>query len=343
MILPEFLKLGEARLKTAILGKIFSSNLHRCRGIGSRIIKDALNYIEKQRFNFSFVFKVSRIYQRFGFTPTFFEHYFDFKVRKKNIQKFSSNYDYRIRRMRPSDIPVIQKIHDASEEQSSCSLLRTQLHYSLRWNQIKNTLLIYDILGKIKGYFCFDIEWKQIMTIREIGCLSRNVFEPLLYYLLKWAEKFDCDYIRLLVPPNFEMLNWFKEVGIPLSSCSVSRSPVGLVNIHNLEETLQCLTPEWEKLLHNSILKNKEVELTLLVDSFPINIFARKGDILISNRISKNKITMSRDELTVLILGFESGEDFINEGIIGVNEEGKQLLKILFPKRIPYIWYLDRL
>ncbi len=344
LILPEFVKLGESRFKTAVVGKVFSSNFNNYKGIASRIIRDSLHYIEKHKFNFSYIFRVPRMYQRFGFVPTFFEYHFDLRVRKKVLKRLEPTaYEYRIRRVKPADVPVIQKIHDYCEEGISYSILRTHSHYSLKWREIKNMFVIFDILGRIHGYFYFDIEWKQILTVKEVGCLSRESFEPLFYFILKWAERFGCMYVRFLVPPEFQMLNWLKEAGFSLSPCAISRSAIGMATIHNTEETLQCLIPEWEKLLHLSDLKYKELELTLLLDSGTFNIFARNGDILISNRLGKNKITIGRDELTYLVMGLESGEDLINEGIIGISDDAKQLIKILFPKRYPYIWSMDRL
>ncbi|MCX8064102.1 MAG: GNAT family N-acetyltransferase [Candidatus Hydrogenedentes bacterium] len=343
LVFPEFIQLGEARLRVGVLGRLFTSPLNNKRGVGSRLIRDSVAYLEKQKFNLALVFDVPRFYQRFGFVPAFFESYRDLKYRKEYLVSYVPPPFYRVRRIKPADIPIVQKIHDQLDENTFGSVLRAHFHYSLKWNEYRNSWVIYDAIGKVHGYFCTGFVWKQIMTIKEIGCIGKDSMIPVVNNILNLANRFGCKIIRFLAPPDYVIFNWLEELGIKLSETSVSKSHFGMVKILNLEDTFECLTPEWEKKLHGSVLRNKDVEVTFIIDSQPFNIYSRKGNISISNRMGKNKVSLDKEDLALLILGSESGEDWVSNWGFGISDDAKNLIKIMFPKRFPYIWYLDRL
>lgn len=343
LIVPEFIRLGEARLKVGVLGKIFTSKFSSKKGLGGRLIRDSVAYLERQRFNLALAFGVSRFYQRFGFAPVFFDYYLDIQCRKKYLRIYEPEPIYRVRRIKPSDIPMIHKIHDVLDEDTYASLLRTHLHYSLKWHEFKNSWVVYDAMGKIHGYFCAGFEWKQIMVIKEFGCVDKKSITAIVYFLLKLADKFGCKIIRFLSPPNYVLFEWIEELGIEIKKISGSRFPIGMAKLLNLEETFESLTPEWEKILFESPLRHEDIEITFIVDSKALTVYSRKGNISVFNKMGKNKITLDMDNLVNLVLGLESGEDLISTTYFGVSENARELIKTIFPKRFPYVWYLDRL
>lgn len=60
------IRIGEARLKMGGLGWVATSARHRKRGIGRKLIEDALAYMREHGYHVSMLFGIPNFYHRFG-------------------------------------------------------------------------------------------------------------------------------------------------------------------------------------------------------------------------------------------------------------------------------------
>ena len=122
----------------------------------------------------------------------------------------------------------------------------------------------------------------------------------------------------------------------------ITRSRGGMMSFVSLEETLESMIPEWESQLLQSSLCNQRIEVTLVVAHAAYRIRADRGAISIAPAAGPNKLSVTAAELMHLLTGYRYLDEVFNRKRRMITPDARAFLALLFPKRTPYVWNLDR-
>ncbi|MCA1900826.1 MAG: GNAT family N-acetyltransferase [Candidatus Hydrogenedens sp.] len=337
-ITTDIIRIGEARLKIGGIGWVSTDGHFRNKGIASKVIQNAVQYMKVNSYHLSMLFGIPNFYHRFGFATTLPEYYASITTREVlSIQPIP----HKVRKMKPSDISSIRKIHDENDEDIACSLIRTQAHFAVKWREWEQGKTVLDLNGKILGYFLLRINHDNILLVQEIGSIDVEASKAVLYAIGKLAEKERLGIIQIASPPCHPttrlLINHYS-----VHETHYKRNEGGMMAIINEEETLECMIPEWEKRIQQKTFIHQDDEVTLLILGVPYCIHFRKGSISIIKKSGKNKVSMDKGEFVQLLAGYTYISDILERKRFSISTDARNFLFTIFPKRFPYVWQMDR-
>ncbi len=335
-ITTDTIRIGEARLKMGGLGWISVDDQFRGQGVARSLLLDALAYMRAQNYHVSMLFGVVDFYHRYGFTTMLS----DFLTSVDVLEAEHAEHEpYKMRHGKPGDIPAIQKLHNAGENDVACSIVRSSAHLTNQWERWKEVRVLTDQQGKVFAYFLPEVA-RDGLLIKELGLGGRNACGSLLHACAQLALEEHAPQIRFAAPPCHVFLKYLLQFESKYEM-HVKRNRDGMMALINLGETLESMIPEWESGLAQTALARERAEVTLLVDKKTYRIRANRGAIDISANTGDNRVSFSAGEFVQLLSGYRYLDEVLLTRRRILNSTGKALLGALFPKRLPFVWPVD--
>lgn len=335
-ITTDTIRIGEARLKMGGLGWIAVSSEFRGQGVASAMIGDALAYMRRNNYHVSMLFGVVDFYHRFGFTTMLSDYQTAVDVLEAENAEHTP---YKVRPGKPGDIAAIQKLHNAGESEVACSIVRSAAHLTNQWERWKPVQVLTDERGKVVAYF-LPQDAKHGLLVEELGLASRDQCGALLHACAAHALERHAPQIRFAAPPCHTFLKYLLQFESKYEM-HVKRNRDGMLAIVNMEETLESMIPEWESGLSQSALVRERAEVTLLIDKKPYRVRANRGALDVTPNSGENKMSVTMAEFVQLLSGYRYLDEILESRRRILTAQGKALLQVLFPKRLPFVWPVD--
>lgn len=336
-VTSDTIRLGEARLHMGGLGWVSTAETHRHKGIARELLADTMNFLQARGYHVAMLFGIPNFYHRFGFATALGQYETGVSTEEAMA---APHAQYRMRTVKPGDIPAIQRLHNLNDAATACSLVRIAPHISLRWDRWKDARVLTDERGKVFGYLV-PRRTGEGLLIDETGVAERGACGALLHASACVAAEEIAQEIRFHAPPEHPLMQYL----LQFRSCHethITRDEGGMLAFVNTSEALESMAPEWESQLAASAVRSLRVEATLMVDRVPYRVRANKGAIDVSVAVGANKVGLSQAELMHLVTGYRFLDDVLAQRRRMLSPEARLLLAALFPKRTPYVWLLDR-
>ncbi|MBP8129149.1 MAG: GNAT family N-acetyltransferase [Candidatus Hydrogenedentes bacterium] len=333
----ETIRIGEARLRMGGLGFVTTAPHRRGSGVTRALMLDTMRYLEEQRCHVAMLFSVPNFYRRFGFAPTLNEYAIRSAVGTAPAALCGG---FRSRPGKPGDIRAIQRIHAANDAETACSIVRNAAHISNRWDRWKDVQVVTNDQGKVLGYFVCRREEEEVI-IEETSAAGLGACGAVLQACMRTGADVCVPRLCFRLPPRHPMTQYL----LPrksLHEIRVFRDSGGMMAIINLEETLESMIPEWESRLAQHSAREWREEVTLLIDHVPNRIRTHRGAIDVASSSGKNKVSLSRADMVHLLTGYRYIDDILTTQHRAITANARTLLAVLFPKRTPFVWPLDR-
>lgn len=336
-VTSDTIRIGEARLKMGGLGWVTTAPHHRHRGVCTALINDTLRYLRDRRHHVSMLFGIPNFYHRFGYTTTLAEYV----IVVNPVEGLASlGPALRCRPVKPGDIPAIQKIHAANDVDVSCSLLRSAAHLTNKWDRFQYAQVFTDDRGKVVAYV-LAVPLHNHLRVEEVGVATAEASAAVFRRCAEQAREDFFGLIRFLTPPDHPFARFLLQYA-SIHETRVVREQGGMMTFVDLPEALESMIPEWERRLEDTPLRDGRCEITLVVDRETYRVRATKGAIDITPSSGKNKLAVTSTELMELVVGYRHIDDLLEAHPRLLTQEARRLLSVLFPKRNPYVWTLDR-
>lgn len=329
------MRIGEARLKMGGIGCVTTAGPSRQKGYAAKLMSDSLQYLFSHGYHVSTLFGIAEFYHRWGFASALPEYASMIDVREAALAPAPV---FKHRTMKPGDIPAVQRIHTRNDNETACSVIRLGGHISARWERWKKARIITNDKGRVLAYFMGNAQGTEFV-VEEAGALEYAWCAAVLNACMTLAKKECASRIRFAMPPSHPFIRYLLQYRSD-HEMHVSRNSNGMLAVVHIEETLECMIPEWESRLRSATALCAEI--TLMVKRKPYRIRAHHGAVDIAAMNGTNKISLSRVELAQLIAGARHPDEILAIKRRVVNASGAALLAAIFPKRTPYIWLIDR-
>ena len=336
-ITTDTLRVGEARLKMGGLGWVSTAGAHRHKGYASLLIQDALRYLREHNYHVAMLFGIPNFYHNFGFATSLAEY----TARILLIEAIETKHpEYKLRSAKPGDIRTLQRIHQANDHETACSLLRSGAHMTNRWDEWKDAMVLTNAQGKVMGYFVPRNHDDELFILEAAGA-TQAANTAVLHATSVYAVEKGVGRIRIAGPPSHPFLQLLLQYR-SVHEMEITRARGGMMSFVSLEETLESMIPEWESQLLQSSLCNQRIEVTLVVAHAAYRIRADRGAISIAPASGPNKLSVTAAELMHLLTGYRYLDEVFNRKRRMITPDARAFLALLFPKRTPYVWNLDR-
>ncbi len=335
-ITTETVRIGEARLRAGSLGWLSTAPRHRGKGIAGLLMEDAVNYLRQHRYHVALLFGHPGIFHRFGFAPCLP----DYAVLVEALEAAKFPPAFRQRPAKPGDISALQRIHAANDSAVDGSILRSRAHFTSNWQRCDGLQVLTDDQGKVAAYFIAE-EGPGRLEVAEVGVAEPAACAGVLKACADRAADAGLRRIRFRVPPAHPLAR-FLLVFPSVHEIHVMGEGSGSMALVDVAEALESMIPEWESLLAASSAHDSRVEATLVVDGASYRLRANRGAVDVAALPGRHKVATTRGELIQMLSGFCSFEDLHAPQRALISSEARTFLRILFPRRTPYVWPFDR-
>ncbi|MFP4499976.1 MAG: enhanced intracellular survival protein Eis [Candidatus Hydrogenedentota bacterium] len=333
----ETIRLGEARLRMGGFGWVTTVPQHRNKGVARTLMIDTLRYMGELGCHVSMLFGIPNFYHRFGFASTLSDYAIVVRVPEVIAEAPAG---YRTRPGKPGDIRAVQRIHNNNDTEVPCSIVRTAAHITNQWERWKELRVITDQEGAVVAYFVARAKDNELL-LEEAGVAHQAACTALLRACATLASESYLPCIRFSAPPPHPLSRYLLTYR-SLHEMRVDSNGSGMMAFVSIEETLESMLPEWEGNLARHAARDYRTEVTLLIDGVPYRIRANRGVLDVAKVTGKNKFSLDAGELMHLLTGYRYLNDVYNTDRRIITAEARELLEVLFPKRWPYVWPIDR-
>lgn len=332
----EILRIGESRLKMGGISWVAVEPKFREIGIAAAMVDNALQYFSEHGFHIAICFTRDEIFYRSSFVPVFEQRVTSIGCEAVNTSLITT--PYRIRPIKPGDLPNVHRMRTRQENFALCTLLREYAHLANKWALIEPGYVVTDDDGLVQAFFLPHIHERRI-CIDECCVRDATQVATLMEYIEVFAREHSLDEIVFNLGDHH-----------PLQHTLSTRTPdrkvyenVGGVRIVDLEETLESMVPEWESRINQSLLRELDEEVTLVIDTTPYRIRTHYGVVDIARQSGRNKFSVDQLGLTQLLCGAIPLVEIYTLAPRLITTMGKVMLETLLPQRHPSYSYLDRL
>lgn len=331
------IRIGEARIKMGGIGNVATAGPWRGKGCAALLMADVMHYMKSHGYHLSILFGIADFYYRWGFYSVLPEYASVIELREADVPEY---LECRERNIKPGDIPALLRIHNKNDNDTACSIVRSSGHFTNRWERWKNARVLTDARGKVEAYYLWHYVGGEL-HVDELGVAEQTWNPTLLHHCALRSKAEYASKIRFNLPPSHPFVRYLMRYRSD-HEMHAYRNSNGMMAPLNIEETLECMIPEWETTLSAFSLSHLSVTVTLVIDRMPYRIRAQHGMLDIAAGPGENKFSVSSQEFVQLLTGYRPPKEILAERRFMLTEGAKVLLNVLFPKRTPYLWSLDR-
>ena len=336
-IFTHTVRIGEARLKVGGIGNVTTAGPWRNRGYAALLMADTMHFLKSRGYHMSMLFGIADFYHRWGFASVLPEYTSAIELKEADAAAGDAG---KHRAMKPGDIPAVLRIHGRNDADIACSIIRSSGHFTNRWERWREGRVVTDARGKVTAYFLGRPAGGEFQ-VDELGATDRSWHSSLLRTCLLRARQECAARIRFNVPPSHPFIHFLTQYRAD-HEMRTFRNSNGMMATVNLEETLECMTAEWESLVAVSSAANVSEEVTLVIDRRPFRIRVHHGAVDVAPVAGRNKVSLSQVEFIQLLTGYRYIDDVLTTKVRSVTAPAVAFLHLIFPKRAPYVWLTDR-
>jgi hypothetical protein len=380
VIVPMLMRIGAAVVRMDGIGGVSTEEEFRNRGYSRRVMETAVEQMRRGDAALSTLFGIEDFYQKFGYETTGPEYTVVLPLAEATAPTRSLPRGWRFRPLTPGDMPAVMRLYHANTRRATGALVRhdagddpseterlADLNPDARkiglraWNRLQGVAVepgedacrvLVDQSGRIGAYAWFGANWWMGVRRRDLPgafhiaegmARDAEVADTLLVACRTWAEEAgsDGDGIALAIPPEGPVaMAAAYEGGQMLGVYTRGGNFMG--RVLDLGRLLRLLQPELAVRVRSARLPFQG-RLTFRTDEDEAAIVIRDDDVQVDGRASGGLVVeLPQTALARLCLGGFDPADVLARLPNRPNAEVEALLRVLFPRRMPHIYPMDR-
>lgn len=344
-LLAAQLRLGESRIRTAMLLPPVVHTAFSRSGLGSMLLEEAWQTALRKGFQAVWSAGHPIFERKHGFIHLYPAREQVVQFRRTGLSPSPGRL--LVRSVRLSDLPFLRALHERNESRAWGSFLRSSGHYTFFWKVWKHCRIVSDLQGRRIGYYLCGTDSPEYLDILECGVTAPECTSGLSGLIRRQAGDLGRSIVRFFLAPWHPFCVDPHLSGQPhtLKSVAWAGSPTASLTLASIPDVLESMIPEWEHRLSQSTTGRETAECTLVVEKekHPWLIRTVHGAVSITPGMGGNRLRLTRMELAGLLTGHYTGEDWIEQRTTHLDHTGAELVRKLFAGRTAYAWRLDRL
>ena len=322
------------------IGDVVTHRQHRGKGLASRLMKQVVQFMQDNEYDFSILSGIPNYYHRFGYIETLPVYRAD--IETKYLKDIKSTY--RIFPFQEGKHTLVSEIYNDNFSRIQCSVIRPENYY-YREHLDKETILVYDENNNCKGYAVLWDTYETGFIIKEAGVLDHESFKAIVSYCFQRLQELSMDKMIVQMPPQTPFIEYLKDLHLNLQ-WSFPREKEGgkmgrFIQFYPLFKRLRSY---YEKQLHHSPWQE---------DNFLFLIKTELGDVgfdytnrslkILSSTGKKPDMTLEigADLLFRFFTGYWNIQRFEARARVSLDKKVAQLLQVLFPEKISFFSAVD--
>jgi GNAT superfamily N-acetyltransferase len=377
VIVPMLMRIGAAVVRMDGIGGVSTEEEFRNRGYSRRVMETAVQQMRQGDAALSTLFGIEDFYQKFGYESTGPEYTVVLPLADAATPTRSLPHGWRFRPLIADDMPAVMRLYHANTRRATGALVRHDAgddpseterlagvnpdarKIGLRaWNRLQGVAVelredacrvLVDERGRIAAYAWFGANWWMGVRRRDLPgafhvaegmARDAEAADNLLAACRTWAgeARSDCDSVALAIPPEGPAAAY--EGGQMLGVYTRGGNFMG--RVLDVGRLLRQLLPELAARVRSARLPFQGC-LTFRTDEGEVAIVIREDDVLVGGGASGGLVVeLPQTALARLCLGGFEPADVLARLPNRPNAEVEAVLRVLFPRRMPHIYPMDR-
>lgn len=380
VIVPMVMRIGAAVVRMDGIGGVSTVEGFRNRGYSRRVMATAVEHIRHGDAALSTLFGIEDFYQKFGYETTGPEYTVVLPLADAAAPPRSLPDGWRFRPLAVDDMPAVMRLYSANTRRATGALVRHDpgddpaeterladfnpdaRKIGLRaWNRLQGVAVdpgedgcrvLVDQQGRIAAYAWFGANWWMGVRRRDLPAafhiaegMARNAkaADTLLAACRIWAGEAgsDCDSIALAIPPDGPIAMAAAYEGGQLLSV-YTRGGNFMGRVLDVGRLLRQSLPELAARVGSARLPFQG-RLIFRTDEGEAAIVIRDDDVLVDGGVNGGSVVeLPQTALARLCLGGFDPADVLARLPNRPDPEVEAVLRVLFPRRMPHIYPMDR-
>lgn len=327
-ILVKHVRIGKSSFKVAGIGEVATHRDHMKKGISSKLMKNAVEYMQKTDFDYTILSGIPNYYHRFGYIETLNEY--EGRIPVKFLRDISSSYQV---------VPYEEKykeamidIYTVHFENVAASTIRSNDYY-IREHFDKEAVVVLNEKNTPVGYGVFWDTYLPHFCIKEASVLNYEAAKALLAYSFKRCAEAYTEHLVIYMPPSVPFMQYAKDFHLEMKTTTLKEGEGGKMGrIIHLDSLFSKLSDTLMDRIQNSIFAAQDFSIALCTDIGDIALSYQDG-ILSSSDVDRAQIKVQLDQryLMRFILGFWTAEHCSTRLDTPLDSDTCKLMNILFP------------
>lgn len=330
-LIDRMVRIGSAEARCAIVAPLATAPEHQGSGVGSALMRDALEWARNHGFLLSMLWGHPWLYPRYGYAPGIKSY----RVQLPATTAPFGESAYTLRPYAPDDSPALAQVYHAATATTSLAERRGDQPWEWRSpDPAVFTEVAVDPANAIRGYMRVASR-DDHLSAGELMALDRGAARAFIDRLIHLARERNIQQIVIVAPPDqlVSRVAWGQGAQI----CVGSGGGAGMVRVLDFPALLRAIEPELRRRVSRSewICRQDDVRIETPVGRATVHV--SHGDIEIDDRRVTHAITLPFHALGPLVTGYQGIEDI--RAATGVYIDGRdtlRLIDVLFPAGHPH-------
>jgi len=298
----------------------------------------------RQNYEMSILFGIADFYHRYGYSPAFSEQ--SVTCEAAQLRRLSSAYV--TRKMKVSDLKAIRRLY-GKHNAERCGMDARLKGWVPAWRMPRigegttrrpgQVLVVCDGGDRVKGFVVFDAQAGRLV-VSEVCGTDRLALVAIGSAIGSRARRASAEHVRFCLPSDDPLL----DILVPLGYTASVRYPFkggSMGRIISLQPLFQKMTGVFSGRLMTSRL-DWAGELVLKTDIGTVGLHIGKKDVSVNDRHGRPQILIPQMALSQLIMGYRTVDEVAHDSGVTIPKRLLAVLRVLFPKGNPYMWWSDR-
>lgn len=330
-IIDRMVHVGAALVRCAIIAPLATAREHQGTGVGSALMRDALDWARANGFLLSMLWGHPWLYPRYGYAPGI-KHY---TVTLDAATSPIGDAAYSLRPYTSADASALQRVYQTETSTQTLAEVRSDEPWEWRAsNPVTVVEVAVDPARMIRGYFRATPRDGRL-HVGELFAMDTGAAHALFDRVIHVARQHEAKTIHVTATPENR---WTRVAFARGGQIQMgSGGGAGMVRVLDLPGLLHEIKPELERRIAQSEFSCKRADIRIESPVGRATIVVDQGRVDVGDVRSTSSLTLPFHALGPLVVGYQRVHELIGLPGVFLHGAGRQrLLDVLFPEGYPH-------
>ncbi len=328
------MRLASAWVRMGGIANVVVQSQHRGKGYASRLMREAVSYMEREGYAVSILFGIPDFYHRFGYVPVTSEY--NVSVAVRDTERLSATTT--VREAQQEDHAGLLDLYTRANARRSGAVRRTRVFYAALADEVwwghPTRILVAGETGHPTGYMLLEGD-PASLSVMDVIVPAEHVATAgasLIAWLGQEALARRRERLRLPVPPDEPLVGLLRGIGCKVET-TYPANYGGMGRIVDLAALATAIKPAIADRIQTLPVEARPGRVELdCPDTGQAHLEFGSGSLL--------TIRLPQQQLLQLLMGYRGIDELWREH--GGDDAGDlAAIRALFPAGYPHMWELD--
>ncbi len=343
LIIRRQVRIGRAIVNNAIVSPVATRVGYEKKGFCSVVMRDAINYMKQQKFDFTTLWGHPWLYTHYGYSPAMISP--SVAIKPERCHPIEVKDTFTVQPYEKTQAKTVTDIYHRNTINQVLAEIRKPEPFEWKVHSPNVEFqTVIDKKGRVIGYYSITQTAPSGRNLLEIGVANTEACKIVFNKLLEYArEKKLAELVCPMSPQHpFAQFAYWQNAELRMTMASGA----GFARILNMATLFAKMKGELKTRLNHSEFYDEMLSLAIKMREETINLLINDGEIIVSTEEEKAGciVKTSLSSLNPLVTGYKNIHELVEKKEVTITSNGAaqkglsciRLVDVLFPKSTPY-------